>query len=169
MVAGLLCCCPMLVHEEHLRKNGKWSKDKEPNDSVTKKDVSFASHFSHGDPSRAIYSHSEHISRVAWKYGISTLFFSPSRSDLVVQRSRFFRNPHREIHNLGMVSGLVLSRIQQTNWIFILLSWKTEKNEIQNCVRNISLILCRKILNILKGCHRLYFWYEMISRIVNEF
>ena len=37
------------------------------------------------------------------------LVLTPSRLDLVVQSSRsFFRNPHREIYNLGMVSGPVL-------------------------------------------------------------
>ena len=37
------------------------------------------------------------------------LVLTPSRSDLVVQSSRFFgRNPRREIYNLGMVSGPVL-------------------------------------------------------------
>ena len=40
---------------DHHQKDGKWVKDKEPIDSVTKKDVSIAPHFSHGDSSRAIH------------------------------------------------------------------------------------------------------------------
>ena len=45
--------------------------------------------------------------------GDGNLVLTPSRSDLVVQNSRFFwRNPRREIYNLGMVSGLVLLKIK---------------------------------------------------------
>ena len=41
------------------------------------------------------------------------LVLSPSRSDLVVQSSRFFwPNHRREIYNLGMVSELVLLKIE---------------------------------------------------------
>ena len=44
------------------------------------------------------------------------LVLTPSRSDLVVQSSRFFwRNPRREIYNLGMVSGPVLLKIKGTS------------------------------------------------------
>ena len=46
---------------------------------------------------------------LAWKNESRNLVLTPSRSDLVVQSSRFFwRNPRREIYNLGMVSGPVL-------------------------------------------------------------
>ena len=54
------------------------------------------------------------------------LVFSPSRSDLVVQSSRFagfVRN--REIEVLSMVSGPVLLKIKGKSWIFIFLVAKT--------------------------------------------
>ena len=45
--------------------------------------------------------------------GDGNLVLTPSRSDLVVQSSRFFwPNPRREIYNLGMVSGPVLLKIK---------------------------------------------------------
>ena len=48
------------------------------------------------------------------------LVFSPSRSNLGLVSSRlagFARN--REIYNLGMVSGPVLSKNKRKNWIFM--------------------------------------------------
>ena len=53
------------------------------------------------------------------------LVLSPSRSELVVQSSRFcWRNPRREIYNLGMVSGPVLLRIKGKRGIFMN-KWKS--------------------------------------------
>ena len=49
MAAGLLSLFPTLILGEHHGTNGKQSIDKEPIDSVTKKDVTIASHLSHGD------------------------------------------------------------------------------------------------------------------------
>ena len=58
------------------------------------------------------------------------LVFSPSRSDLVVQSSRFFfQIPDREIYNLGMVSGPVLFRIKGESWVFIFLGFKKNKKQ----------------------------------------
>ena len=55
VAAGLLSLFPTLVHEEHHGKNGSQSIDKESIGSVTRKDVSIASHFFHGDSSGAIH------------------------------------------------------------------------------------------------------------------
>ena len=55
-------------------------------------------------------------SRILIKNANRNLVLTPSRSDLVVQSSRFFlRNPRREIYNLGMVSGPVLLNIKGTS------------------------------------------------------
>ena len=48
LAAGLLSLFPTLILGEHHGTNGNQSIDKEPIDSVTKKDVSIASHLSHG-------------------------------------------------------------------------------------------------------------------------
>ena len=55
VAASLLSFFLTLVHEEHHGKNVNQSIDKEPIDFVTKKDVSIASHFSHGDSLGAIH------------------------------------------------------------------------------------------------------------------
>ena len=59
------------------------------------------------------------------------LVLTPSRSDLVVQSSRFFwRNPRREIYSLGMVSGPVLFKVKGKSLIFILLGVdKSKQNQ----------------------------------------
>ena len=66
MAAGLLSLFPTLILGEHHGTNGNQSIDKEPIDSVTKKDVSIASHLSHGDSLGAIH-HFPAIYRVSLK------------------------------------------------------------------------------------------------------
>ena len=64
------------------------------------------------------------------RVGGQNLVLSPSRSDLVVQSCYFFfRNPHREIYNQGMVSGPVFNKIKGKSWILILLGVKSRKKK----------------------------------------
>ena len=79
--------------------------------------------FSHHTPS--IYRVSRNKKAPTHK---RNLVCSPSRSDLVVQSSRFFfRISHREIYNLGMISGPVLLKMKGKCWMFILLGLKKQK------------------------------------------
>ena len=68
---------------------------------------------------------------------VGTLFFSPSRSDLVVQSFRFdgfLQN--REILNLSMVAGPVLLKIKGKSWIFIILGFKKLRKKTKRKFKN---------------------------------
>ena len=111
LAASLLSFGLRLVMNSHHRKYGKWSINKESIDSVTKTEANEPSRFSGGD---SFITHRACIAGRLKKEITQkrNLVFSPSRSDLVVKSSRvFFWNPHREIYNLGMVSGPALLKI----------------------------------------------------------
>ena len=114
---------------DHHRKDGKWFKDKEPIDSVTKTEANEPSRFSSGD------SFIIHRAYIAGRLKNTTthkrnLVFVHQGGLIWSCRTVFFsRNPHREIYNLGMVSGPVLLNIKGKCWMSKLLGDRTENNE----------------------------------------
>ena len=56
LAAGHLSLFPHYITESHHRKDGIWSINKKPIDSVTRKESKVASHLSSGDSSRARWS-----------------------------------------------------------------------------------------------------------------
>ena len=66
------------------------------------------------------------------------LVLSPSRSDLVVQSSRFDELVgNREVYNLSMVSGPVFEKIKGKCWMFIPLQVKKRKIKRNSLTRSV--------------------------------
>ena len=96
----------------HHQEYGKSSIDEESIDSVTKTGANEPSRFSGGD---SFITHRAYIAGRLKRCNVN-LVCSPSRSDLVVQSSRFDEFVgNREIYNLSMVSGPVLLTINGKN------------------------------------------------------
>ena len=67
------------------------------------------------------------------------LVLSPSRSDLVVQSSRFaVLVGNREILNLSMVSGPAFKKMKRTNWIFIPFGDQQMKKKRKRVMRSVK-------------------------------
>ena len=109
--AGLLSFVPRLVMNSHHWKDGKGSIDKGSIDSVTKKKANEPSRLSGGDsfhPLPSIYRGSLKKRQLHKSAKVKPCFVNKSVRFGRTELSLVWRNPYREIYNLGMFSRRVV-------------------------------------------------------------